>query len=422
MAWLNTALNIGSMKTPILLSLLILLSWNCRTAGHDGGIAVNSGHADAASRRSGAEYPALDPRLIGAPDFFSATLLTRESDIKIKRGNDASVFQSSFGATEKMRCLVYHHRLILPVLLQAIANRLRASFSETQIVFLNTGVFGSRPFLESHISYSIRKKGEKSRGVIKLIGASFPDNSVLCLHDEPGYEQVFRHVVGRFVESLHFTSLSRAPFYREVHVYTKSDIRLGFRETVMFHRKGAGRLNDTEESVFLPQANGVVQTRYSSSRSLLDSAGRIERAEYRADENGRILYELIIVRVGAESEYKITGKYRGRRIRRGLLVPGGLPGEMMRRRRMLDWLRSSKRETPLNMIIYMPALDPLRPIPLEVQSVSENESGGGSVVRYSVGGMNIQAVIDERGREISSRIEQQGGAVHSLRLFTQGTP
>lgn len=401
-------------RINLLLPVILALFWS---------IYEVHGESFAQMRKEEAEPPAgkiVSP----ANGYFTGRIASTDEKPVVIDNKDHFVFQTSIGAPDRAHCMVFTDSKVLPMIVTGVLKNLQTKFPQSGITSYETGVLHGRPYLQTYLSYIAEQEQQSARGTLKMMMFSYPRNSVVCLHDEPGYRRTFRRVMADFIKTLRFSAPNPDPEYREISLLSLNDHRVGFMERFMYRRNDGGYVIESENSILLQKSARDRLAKYHFKREVSDAGGVVYAGQYRVLDNGEPLYNLQLEKAKDGFRYLIKGTYRGKEISSNFDFPGGLPDQRKRRLLLMEELNRKKIGESVSYQEYMPSEDPLKPVVIVLtrDTIKESDRGADMIVQARIGQLVVRTAIDKDGMDLSSSSTVGSIRISVDRVYSDGKP
>lgn len=269
------------------------------------------------------EWAPIAPRPVADPKGrWRAQLEARVAPVVEARGS-AVVIRADVGTKASMICWV-HDEQIDPSLI--VSGVLEASGSAIEIqdasVYRLSQV-AEIPIVALSVVYAT-KTAPPLGGELKLAVSPRPQQSLFCLHDEPGYRAAFARSVEGLARSLETEGELRVPQYSSIWKTQAGDVPSGYSWERIYAEADGTMLAFTFDFGFSQGQDQALSVRSEVAVRAHDRAG-ISKANFLAYTGTRESYEIELTR-GADGTYAYSGKQAGKEVHGKVDAEGALAG------------------------------------------------------------------------------------------------
>ncbi|MFH0901863.1 MAG: hypothetical protein V2A73_14630, partial [Pseudomonadota bacterium] len=292
-----------------------------------------------------------------------------------------------------LRCYLEHRMINAAGSIGKLADLLREKFDVRFVRVTDVAVLRQTPALFAEIGYLSKGSESPTLGLLKVMICPHQNMSLLCLHDEPGYSETFRRIVGGMVETVPPRPKPREDWnereaFDQILVAKLQDRPVGFDWTFPDERGQRVSVH-------------AMLTPRGASDVLAEDSFRIERV----DAHGWLAYLRYLRIVGGEKdteltldrekggEYSYAGTYHGRDIAGQFRAyrKEGLASETAIARLLREELLPG-RTTELAVEEYSPGSNPEGPTPIVYRPLPDSQS-----LSIQFGVVQGVGIVDQHG-------------------------
>jgi hypothetical protein len=302
---------------------------------------------------------------------------------------------------------------------QRYVNGIKDRVSIVAIRPVAVAVADRSPLLFAEIVYSADSPEGKRLGHAQIGVHAHDARSVVCEHDEPGYEKTFQRVVTGLASTLQgggedARSVAR---YREIHVTRVGDVPVGFTEHVVWDRKGGGRVAKVWTSQLLPRSPTELVAKDGYAEELYDGKDLLELGSYVNAEGGEIAARMKLTRAKDGVSYAYDGEQEGKKLSGTFRTRSGLATDLWFARRFAK-ARAHGPKGEVRAQGYDLEANPAGPLEISYRKDPKRTRG----VALSVGPVQLSGVLDDAGLVAESQVPVGPATLLIRRVFVQGTP
>lgn len=308
------------------------------------------------------------------------------------------------GATAKVECLVFDARKEAADLVrrfeQILLKGARVEHRE-----VTAGQLASRPFIGLRSEYL---GAAEARGLLKLMALHTGEGTVLCAHDEPGYDATFRGVVEDFMRSLTFVKSSESAYrYRDVFEVRVRDAAIGFVESwIGALAKGNERF--IQSTSLLVVSGGNIDAHDLIRIETSDAKGALLAGTYASFSNGELQSSLEL-KPDAKG-YRIGGKKKGQDVD-DVIAMKPMMGELGMNRAVATHLKKSPERTTANVFSTSNYQGVVASI-----TTAKSVATGTALVRIELDASVLEGPADGVGRFERATISSASGKMELKRI------
>ena len=295
-----------------------------------------------------------------------------------------------------VECFVYQNALDSATTLRSLLNELLDNVTRTGILKIDAGTFEQLPYLYQESLYMTE---QGAAGVLKGIVVPIGPSTLACLHDEPGYSETFRQVVGGLAGSMRIADAAPESWkFQEVLVWQLRDLNVGYT----IHRVGKaadGEIKSiAETALIIPRTSDETMTHDGYDVTYEKENGELVNGRYAEAENGNITLAISLEKT-ARSSYRVSGQFQGKEIDSQLNSTTDLVGPYFQ---YVELIRAANpddgKPRALSADTYIPSANPLQTIAFEAQPTGQQV---GDLPEYAMqfSGMKATSVIDDLGQK-----------------------
>jgi hypothetical protein len=327
--------------------------------------------------------------------FFSATVAGSASP-KITPHEGFYQLSVPIGAEIPAECLIYGDALDSAATLQSLLNELLADFPRNRILKIDAGTFEQLPYVYQESLY-VTEQG--AAGVLKGIVIPIGMSTLACLHDEPGYSETFRQMVGGLAGSLRIGAAAREDWaFQEILVWQMSGMKVGYTVNSMGRTADGAIKSIVETAVVIPRSAEETMTHDGYDVVYENENGEVISGRYAEAESGELTLSIELER-NQVGDYRVSGQFQGKDIDSWLDAAGNPVGPWYQ---YVELVRAANPDDgeprPVSIDTYIPSANPLQTIALEAQPTGQRIDG---LPEYALlfAGMKATSVIDDHGQQ-----------------------
>lgn len=374
----------------------------------------------------GREAEPLASQTIGSQDrFFRASVPARlMAPVQVQDG----VYHARLdvGADAPVDCWVYRESLDPASSLALLSDRTFEAIGENmgevdykQIDGMDAGALGSRPFLALDWMYRLRSGTSSQVGQVKHLVADAGVGSLYCQHNEVGYEETFRRVVGAFVEGIRYGGKSASqPYFSQISTMSIKGMRVGVEHTTLTRDRDGDTRVDVRTSLLLPVNRDTLQASDSFGVEFVEPDGDLINQVHVESTNGEVVTHLRLENQ-SDGNWQVEGTFQTKPLSAPIEAgaqPTSWLGEALALRRSLADEGIGSR---ISLRRWVPGADPSRLLDetLTIERQLNRERFGAKLV---MAGLEADLVVDRRGSVASASIDMGAGSVDVERVYMGG--
>jgi hypothetical protein len=295
------------MFRPVRLGLLLTLAAGCASVPEP----------DWLSALRAREAEPLPSREIASQDRFFHARVPARTQGEITPIDDAYALRLDIGSETPMDCWIYREGLDFATSLAALSDStfeaIGESFGEVekrQIEQVDAGVLAGHPYLGIDWLYRIATRDGPQLGQVKHAIASKQGRGIYCQHNELGYSQSFRRVLGDLLAGLEFTAPSdAAPYFTQVSTLAIKGMRIGLERTTLVRDDAGDTRVDTKTSLLIPVTSDTLQVSDTFGVEFARSDGSLINQVHVEASNGELVSQLELNPIG-EDGWQVEGTFQ----------------------------------------------------------------------------------------------------------------
>jgi hypothetical protein len=356
----------------------------------------------------------------------SAQVLGTAAPVATETGEGYDGFKVPIGADSEVLCWVYTSRKdsagaikrLTNFLLDNLAAKQPSKSLDRMLRYVDAGTVEDRPYLGLETAYVYMEGTERKIGLLKTVAVAFPQNTLVCLHDQWGYRQTLLRVVGSIASSAAWKHPPATPRMHEVSVARVGDkLNIGFAESFVYPSP-QGEIELSYLSALFPREAQAMATD-STSTLELDEAGEIKSAIFAEATSGELDHRIELKRAG-KKRYTVKGEVQKEPIEASFDVKTALLGTSMNERRRKEWLRGGAK-APLTIEYYSPSRSPTK-VQTKTYELDAATSEHGQVVKIVEGSMTTSAIVSSAGVITEERMPVGPDFLVARTVVRAGTP
>ena len=295
-----------------------------------------------------------------------------------------------------VECFVYTDALDSASTLKILLNELLAGFSKTGILRIDAGTFGQLPYVYQESLY-ITEQG--AAGVLKGIVVPVGTSTLACLHDEPGYRETFRQMVGGLAGSLRIADAAPENWkFQEIMVWRLRDLNVGYTVNSIGNTDDGEIKSVIETAVIIPRTAAETMTHDGYDVVVEKESGELVAGRYAEATSGELTLSIDLEQI-PEGGYRVSGQFQGKEID-SRLDPATEPvGPYFQ---LLELVRAANpdhgKPRPLSIDAYIPSASPLQTLAVAAKPTGQR-IGGLPEYELLFAGMQATSVVDAHGQQ-----------------------
>ncbi len=337
----------------------------------------------------------------------------------VEKGDQAETVTVDLGTAQPVRCTIVRSRLDAAAFVQRYVNGVKDRVSVLSIRPVAVAVAASSPLLFAEIVYSTDSAEGKRLGHAQLGIHAHDARSIVCEHDEPGYEKTFQRVVTGLASTVAGGGEDTRPGarYREIHVTRVGEMTVGFTEHVVWDRQGGGRVAKVWTSQLLPRSPTEIVAKDGYSEEVSDARDVLQNGVYVNADGGEISARMTLTRGKDGLSYAYDGEQEGKKLQGTFRTRAGLATDLWFARRF-DKARGYGPKGEVRAQGYDLEANPAGPLDIAYRKDPKRARG----VALSVGPVQLTGVVDDAGIVSESEVPVGPATLIIHRVFVQGTP
>ena len=321
----------------------------------------------------------------------------------------------NIGTQGRVQCIVYGTPLDYAGAIGQMLKAIQPQVKVRKAVVTDVQLVDEIPALFSNVEYTTLTDGKKVLGQLKLMVHVRGDSSLMCMHDEPGYQASFRRM-GLVAAKGFLPDGWKAPplHYVETQVVKIGTSLLGFVHHVC-GREGATTTCEGTDALLVPRGPGSWMTSDSASVEVSDAAGVVTTQTVANAEAGELSSRMTI-RKTAPGAYDYEGTMSGKDLKGSFKTksPTGIISEPALRALTLDVVQ---KQTRADVERYVNSLAPDVATPMTVSPTSKPSS-----VVVEMVGRSVVSDVDADGLGSRSEIRMGQMVMSFERVYVRGLP
>jgi hypothetical protein len=300
------------------------------------------------------------------------------------------------GTDVPVECLIYKDALDSAATLKGLLNGMLDEFPKTGILKIDAGTFGRLPYLYQESLYLTE---ENAAGALKGIVIPNDTTTLACLHDEPGYRETFRQVVGSLADSMRMSNATPENWiFQEILVWQLQDLKVGFTMNSVAKGENGQIMSVIETAVIVPRTADETMSQDAYDVVYEKASGEMIGGSYAESTSGELTMSIELEQV-PESGYRVSGQFQGKEVDSRLDTKTTPVGPYYQ---LIELVRAANpddgKPRPLSMDTYVPSANPLQMVPVEAKPTGQRVDG---LPEYTLlfSGMEAKSVIDDKGQQ-----------------------
>jgi hypothetical protein len=332
------------------------------------------------------------------------------------------------GTQSPLQCFVYRNEVdaggtVLLVTREAAKNVDIRAFKVTDVALVGDYpvVFLEAQYLAKTDDPGKSPTGDKGQalGELKSMFYQHPTSSMLCLHDELGYNESFRRITRALAVSLKIAGAEINPSkLMEVYIDKIQGHPAGFSRNVVLPGKNGNLTFLSRSTTFIPRSQRDLAIQDTASSEIWDADGRLIEGAYAASDGGELSLQIALKKVGPQ-EYTYKGKRSGKAISGKFKTKSkrGLATDKTTTALVATELLTGK-STELKLEEYHAGLDPEAPVDVSYKTESKEKR----LIKMTLGQIEAHATTDDKGRMEKLEIPVGAVTLSQERVLLRGSP
>jgi hypothetical protein len=372
------------------------------------------------------EAEPLPLQRIQSADHFFRTQVPAKLAGPVQAQEGAYAFSLDAGTVAPVDCWVYRDGIDFAASLSGLSESTFGAISQhlgevqaRAVDAVDAGVIEGSPFLAIDWIYRIQTPGGPQVGQVKHLVASKGGRGLYCQHNELGYAQTFRRVVGGILASLEYRKPGRPePYFSEVSTLSIRGMRVGVEHTTLTRDGARDTRIETRTSLLVPVTNDTLQGSDTFAIEFAHPDGALINQVHVESANGELVSHLELIPQAAGA-WSVEGTFQGKPLSTRIQssrAPVSWLGEALALR---ETLAQRGAGAELTTTRWVPDADPTRLLDgtLTVERQLGPEQFAAKLV---TAGLEADLVVDRRGTIASGSMDMGAAAVDFERVYTGG--
>jgi hypothetical protein len=283
----------------------------------------------------------------------------------------------------------------------------------------DVSLVGDYPVVFLEAQYLAKTAKGQALGELKTMFYQHPITSMLCVHDELGYNESFRRVTKALASSLKIADMQVNPT-KSVQVYVDkiAGHPAGFSSHVVLSDKTGKMTFLSRSTTFIPRSASDLAISDAVSSEVWDSDGKLLEAVYADSEGGELNVNITLKRIGPQ-EYAYKGQHGGKTVAGKFRTKSkrGLATDKITTNLVATQLLTGK-SSELKMEQYHAGLNPAAPTEVSYKTESKDNRR----IKVMLGSMEALATADDKGMLERMEIPVGGLSLSQERVLVRGVP
>jgi hypothetical protein len=294
------------------------------------------------------------------------------------------------GMSEPLSCMVRSDSPSTSGVVQAVIASTQKQFKKSELGGLDVGVAGQIPYFSAELKYVVEQGGKPLLGVLKIAAFERANDTLVCLHDAPGYRATFRRVTEGIAKSLTQKGVEAhlAPLELDVAIAKIGAQPIGYAMERHYVRPDGTHGELESMSMLIPRSPTDLVNMESTKVTESSSDGVVTKIRT-ASMQGEDREEDLTVERKAANKYHVEGTFKGKPIKGEFKAKDPLWGNWRERDEIKKKLLAGPKLAQLAFNGYHPAVDPLAASPSTWHSTPEP-----MVFDTTSGGVQMRLTLD----------------------------
>ena len=359
------------------------------------------------------EFPALGRQKASGTGFTLEVEGTAPPEVQAVEGQQ--LVKVDLGTKGPMQCFVHAQPLDAAGAMAAVLGAAQKSVKFRGVAITDVKMVEEQPVLFANADYLAEVNGNKAMGQLKMMVHVRGNSSLMCMHDEPGYQESFKRVALGAAATFAPTGWTKpGHHYVEIQVVHMGSATLGFSHHACTRTK-SGTQCDSTDALLAARGPGQFIAVDTVSKETSDADGVVTSKLFLHAEGGELSTNLQVTRT-APSEYGFKGTTASKEVSGSFKTrtAKGITSEAELRRVVLDVVKTQKaREVDQ----YVASVAPDAATPM---TVAPGPRPG--TVNVVMAGKSILNEVDDDGLGKRSELPLGQVVMSFDRLYVRGIP
>lgn len=324
------------------------------------------------------------------------------------------------GANSPIECFFYKTEISPASSIKTMSNAILSNekivgkIAQKAVSMFGAGTIESSPFLLLNTSF---RTDENKVGNLKAMVALKDASSVICLHNDVGYNQTFSQRFVEIVSSLKVGSVDELkPQYRDVLLLKLGEMPIGFVASYLVPGQNKTSVWIEKTSLLFPESESAVKAIDDTDLEVSDHEGSLILGRYKSEMDSKISH-LIEIGTNDLKAYAVKGMVNDQNISTTINTYGIVSNyghtKMLPRKLFEQDLRH------FSIPVYSPSRNPAGTVNLRTSLKSMNQ--GSAVLRVDAGEEVITVEVEMDGTSKEMTIPAGPYEVKGTRVFKSGS-
>ena len=323
------------------------------------------------------------------------------------------------GTQSPLQCFVYRNEVDAGGTVLLVTREAAKKVDIRAFKVADVALIGDYPAVFLEAQYLAKTDRGQALGELKSMFYQHPTSSMLCLHDELGYNESFRRITKALAASLKIAGAEINPSkLMEVYIDKIQGQPAGFSRNVVLPGKNGSLAFLSRSTTFIPRSLRDLVIQDAASSEIWDADGKLIEGSYAESDGGELSLQIALKKVGPQ-EYTYKGKRSGRPVSGKFKTKNkrGLATDKTTTALVATELLTSK-STELKLEEYHAGLNPEAPVDVSYKTESKEKR----LIKMTLGQMEAHATADDKG--MLEKLEFPVGSItlSQERILVRGSP
>lgn len=374
--------------------------------------------ADAVRKLMERELPPFEPKPFRTASGISGAVEAAASPAT-KEGQDAEELTIPIGTEQAISCSALPKRVDAAGALWRVTESVKEKVTLLGVQLTDVSEVNGSPLALALAVYEVSSGKGPMVGLLKLGVYVHDAHSLLCVHDEPGYQKTFARIVKGLAASLKGGGADErgAARYAELSVMRVGEVPIGFSErTLVAAREGGGRTVQEYSAQLVPRGPADLVSVDGYSREEIDAKDLLVMGTYVHASNGELDTKMSVTRQKDGTSYAYDGEKEGKKLAGKFKTKAGVSTEFWFARRV-----AGSAPVPKKALVHEGYSHEANP----VAAVPVSYAAAGSAPRrvtMKLGPLQVEGDLDANGLFETAEIPIAGTKLLVERIFVRGAP
>jgi len=370
------------------------------------------------------EAEPIAPQRLQSPDKYFRAQVPARLAVPVERDEEAYKVSLDVGAQAPVDCWVYRDDVDLAAAISALSEATFAAISEQlgkvdlrEVDRVDAGVIAEGPFVALDWMYRAQTPDGPRIGQVKHLVASKDGRGLYCHHNEVGYTQTFRRVVGAMLESLEYQEKGPKPYFTEVSTMSVRGMRVGVEYTTLVRDADRDVRIDTRTALLLPVTSDTLQVSDTVGVEFARPDGTLINQVHVESANGELVSNLKLDPV--PGGWAVEGTFQGKPLSTRIEATSPASSWLGDAFALRETLAEKGAGAELTLARWVPEADPTRLVD-QTLSIGRAVDAQRFAAKLAMEGIEADLVVDREGTVASGSMDMGVASVDFERVYSGG--